>query len=162
MADITLGRKLLQNQVIRFVFSAGTGFLVDVSVFYMLYHNFLVQHTYNIFFMVVRNYTLSFSISFFLGVVTNFLITRYFVFSESKLPPYKQFFRFISVAVIGYFANLAVLKFFIQTLGIDPVIARPSAALSLFFLSFFIHKFFSFSLSLRHHATGAAESKQLK
>lgn len=156
MANKTLVKKLLKNHVIRFVFSAGIGFLVDVSVFYLFYHNFLVQHTYHIMFVTVRNYTLSFSISFFLGVLTNFLITRYFVFSESKLHPYKQFFRFVSVAIIGYFANLAVLKIFIQTLHMDPVVARPSAALSLFFLSYFIHKFFSFSLSLRHHATGTS------
>jgi len=159
MDSITLGNKLLKNQVIRFIFSAGTGFLVDVFVFYLFYHKFLTQKTYHILFYTVRNYTLSFSISFFLGVLTNFLITRYFVFSESKLPPYKQFFRFISVAIIGYFANLAVLKIFIQSLHMDPLVARPSAALSLFFLSYFVHKFFSFSLSLRHHAAGTSHSK---
>ncbi|WP_295672241.1 GtrA family protein, partial [uncultured Mucilaginibacter sp.] len=151
MANQNLGNKLLKNQVVRFVFSAGVGFLVDVSAFYLFYHNLLVQKTYHIVYFTVRNYTLSFSISFFLGVLVNFLITRYFVFSESKLPPYKQFFRFVSVAFIGYFANLAVLKLFIQSFQMNPIIARPSAALSLFFLSFFVHKFFSFSLSLRHH-----------
>ena len=159
MTNITLGKKLLKNQVIRFVFSAGIGFLVDMSAFYFFYHKFLTQKTYHILYYTVRNYTLSFSISFFLGVLTNFLITRYFVFSESKLPPYKQFFRFVSVAIIGYFANLAVLKFFIQSLHMDPLVARPSAALSLFFLSYFVHKFFSFSLSLRHHAAGTSHSK---
>lgn len=152
MAEVNLGKKLLSNQAVRFIFSAGIGFLVDIAAFYLFYHNFLEAKTYHILIITVRNYTLSFSISFFLGVLTNFFITRYFVFSESKLPPYKQFFRFVFVAIIGYFANLAVLKFFIQTLHMDPLIARPAAALSLFFLSFFIHKFFSFSLSLRHHA----------
>lgn len=153
MAKQHLGNKLLKNQVVRFVFSAGLGFLVDISAFYLFYHNLLTEKTYHIIFVTVRNYTLSFSISFFLGVLVNFLITRYFVFSESKLPPYKQFFRFVSVAFVGYFANLAVLKLFIQSLLMDPIVARPSAALSLFFLSFFVHKFFSFSLSLRHHAS---------
>jgi len=153
MANLKPVKKILKNQVIRFVFSAGVGFLVDISAFYLFYHNLLVQKTYHILFITVHNYTLSFSISFFLGVLVNFLITRYFVFSESKLPPYKQFFRFVSVAFIGYFANLAVLKLFIQSFQMNPVIARPSAALSLFFLSFFVHKFFSFSLSLRHHAS---------
>ena len=156
MANITLGKKLLKNQVIRFVFSAGIGFLVDILAFSLFYHNLFVQKTYNVLSFTIRNYTLSFSISFFLGVLVNFLITRYFVFSESKLPPYKQFFRFISVAIIGYFANLAVLKFFIQSLRMDPLEARPAAALSLFFLSYFVHKFFSFSLSLRHHASGTS------
>ena len=153
MANLHPGKKLLDNQVIRFVFSAGLGFLVDISAFYLFYHNLLVEKQYHIFFLTVRNYSLYFSISFFLGVMVNFLITRYFVFSESQLPPYKQFFRFVSVAFIGYFANLGVLKLFIQSFQMNPVIARPAAALSLFFVSYFVHKFFSFSLSLRHHAS---------
>jgi len=150
MTDITLGNKLLNNQVIRFVFSAGIGFLVDISAFYLFYHNFLVQKTYHLVFFTVRNSTLSLAISFFMGVVVNFLITRYFVFSESRSSPSKQFFRFVSVAVIGFFANLAVLKFFIQDMHMYPPVARITAALSLFFASYFVHKFFSFSLSLRH------------
>lgn len=159
MADANLGKKLLDNQVVRFILSAGTGFLVDIGMFSLLYHNWLTQKTYNIFTFPVRNYYVSFSISFFLGVLTNFTITRYFVFSESKLPPYKQFFRFTSVATLGYFANLALLTFFIQTLHMDPLVARPSSALTLFFLSYFVHKFFSFSLSLRHHAVGEPHPK---
>ena len=150
MAEINLGNKLLDNHIIRFVFSAGLGFLVDISAFYLFYHNFLVQKTYNIFSITVRNSTLSLAISFFLGVVVNFIITKYFVFSESKSSPYKQFFRFVSVAVIGFFANLAILKIFIQDLQLYPPFARPLAALSLFFASYFIHRIFSFSLSLRH------------
>ncbi|WP_259069532.1 GtrA family protein [Mucilaginibacter sp. X4EP1] len=159
MANITLGQKLLQNQVIRFVLSAGAGFLVDVSAYYLFYHNLLTQKTYLIFSLVVRNSTLSLALSFFLGVMVNFLITKYFVFSESKLSPAKQFFRFISVAILGFFANLLVLKFFIQYVHIYPPVARPIAALSLFFASYFVHKFFSFSLSLRKHATGTSNQQ---
>ena len=152
MDSITLGNRILKNQVIRFVLSAGIGFLVDISAFYLFYHNLLVQKTYDIYFLTVRNSTISLAISFFMGVAVNFLITRYFVFSESKSSPYKQFFRFVSVAILGFFANLAVLKFFIQELHMYPPVARVTAALSLFFVSYFVHKFFSFSLSLRHHA----------
>jgi putative flippase GtrA len=156
MGNITLGSKLLKNQVIRFIFSAGIGFLVDIFVYYLMYHNFLVQKTYHLVFFTVRNSTLSLAISFFMGVVVNFLITRYFVFSESKSSPTKQFVRFASVAVVGFFANLAVLKIFIQDFHFYPPVARITAALSLFFLSYFVHKFFSFSLSLRHHVPGAS------
>jgi putative flippase GtrA len=152
MTKITLGKELLKNQVIRFVLSAGAGFLVDISVFYLFYHNLLVQKTYNILSLVVRNSTLSLSISFFLGVLVNFSITRYFVFSESKSSSSKQFFRFISVALMGYFANLGVLQLFIKQFHMYPPVARIITALSLFFASYFVHKAFSFSLSLRHHA----------
>jgi putative flippase GtrA len=152
MTEINLGNKLLDNQIIRFVFSAGLGFLVDITAFYFFYHNFLVQKTYNIFTLTVRNSTLSLALSFFMGVVVNFLVTRYFVFSQSESSPYKQFFRFVLVATIGFFANLVILKMLVQDLQMYPPVARPLAALSLFFASYFIHKLFSFSLSLRHQS----------
>jgi putative flippase GtrA len=160
MDNLTPGKKILNNQVLRFVLSAGVGFLVDIGSFSLLYHYILIQQTsYHIIFFTLHNYILSFSISFFLGVLVNFLITRYFVFSESKSSSTKQFIRFVSVAIIGYFANFALLKIFIVDLHIAPLIARPSAALSLFFASFFIHKFFSFSLSLRHHSPGTTPAE---
>jgi putative flippase GtrA len=119
----------------------------------------LQQPKYNIFNYTFDNYTLALAISFFLGVMVNFLITRYLVFNESVSSPAKQFFRFVSVAIIGFFANLILLDIFIRSVGMYPPVARVAAALSLFFASFFVHKFFSFSLSLRHHhATGADSS----
>jgi putative flippase GtrA len=156
MGKATFRQKFFKNQVARFIFSAGIGFLVDIVAFYLLDHKILEQPTYKIFTYTFDNYTLSLAISFFLGVMVNFLITKYMVFSESRSSPAKQFVRFVSVAIIGFFANLTLLDIFIRSAGMYPPVARIAAALSLFFASFFVHKFFSFSLSLRHqHATGA-------
>ncbi|MGZ3871351.1 MAG: GtrA family protein [Mucilaginibacter sp.] len=151
MTEINLGNKFLNNHIVRFIFSAGLGFLVDISAFYLFYHNFLTQKTYTVFSVTVRNSTLSLAISFFMGVTVNFLVTKFFVFARSKSSSSKQFLRFVLVAIIGFFANLGILKIFVQDLQMYPPVARPLAALSLFFASYFIHKFFSFSLSLRHH-----------
>jgi len=150
MVSQVLQHRLVKNQVFRFVFSAGVGFLVDISAFYLLYHNLLSQHTYKVFSFTVRNFSLSLAISFFLGVVVNFLITKFLVFHESQTKSSKQFIRFVLVAIIGFFANLTVVKFLIQDMDVYPPYARVIAALSLFFASYFIHKVFSFSLSLRH------------
>jgi putative flippase GtrA len=155
MANKTIRQNLVNNHVARFIFSAGSGFLVDIFAFYLFYHNLFEQPTYVVLSFKLTNYTLSLSISFFLGVIVNFLITKYAVFSESVTSPYQQFFRFVLVAFIGFYANLFLLKFFIRHLNLYPPFARVAAALSLFFASYFIHKFFSFSLSLRHHAVGA-------
>lgn len=152
MTSITLGQKLIRSQVTKFILSAGAGFLVDISLFYLFYHNLLIQKTYDIFSFTLRNSTVSLAISFSLGVVVNFLITRYFVFSESKSSSSKQFTRFVAVAIIGFFANLGVIKILIEVFGMYPPLARVVAALSLFFASYFVHRMFSFSLSLRHHA----------
>src|ERR1700743_2423752 len=129
MADATLGQKLLKNQVIRFIFSAGIGFLVDIVSFPLLYHNLFIEKKYRVLSYNIDHYALSFTISFSLGVIVNFLISRYFVFSESKSSPFKQFFRFIAVAFIGYFANLGILEVFINDVHMNPLFARPAAAL---------------------------------
>jgi putative flippase GtrA len=148
----SLWKKLLKNQVIRFVLSAGVGFAVDISAYYFLYDHIFSAKRYNVLGLGVSRYVLSLAISFFLGVLVNFLITKFLVFSESTLSPGKQFFRFIGVAILGFFANLGILAILVKHLNIDPPVARPAAALSLFFASFFVHKLFSFNLSLRHHA----------
>jgi len=151
MTSIALVKKLSKNEVIRFIFSAGSGFLVDITAYYLFYHNLLVQKTYVVLSFTVRNSTLSLAISFSLGVIVNFLITRYLVFTKSKSSSTKQFVRFTSVAIIGFFANLGVIKILILYFNMYPPVARVLAALSLFFASYFIHKVFSFSLALRHH-----------
>ena len=141
--------KIAKNQVARFIVSAGMGFLVDVTVFYLLYHNLLIQKKYHFFNSDFRNSTVSLTISYGMGVVVNFLVTKYLVFTESQTSAAKQFFRFAAVAILGYFANLGMIAVFIRYFNMYPPVARPLAALSLFFASYFVHKFFSFSLELK-------------
>jgi len=144
-------KKIAKNQVARFILSAGMGFLVDTIAFFLLFHYAFTQRNYNILSFKVNNSTLSLGVSFTLGVLVNFLITKYLVFVNSKSSAYKQFFRFALVATIGFFANLGMIELFIHYFNMYPPVARPLAALSLFFASYFVHKFFSFSLALRHH-----------
>jgi putative flippase GtrA len=159
MAKTSLKQRIIKNQVARFVFSAGSGALVDVLVFRILHYYVLTSKSYTIDEVPFSNYAVSLTISFFTGVVVNFLITRYLVFAESKLKSSKQFFRFMMVAVVGYFANLGLIKVFIQDVGMDADIARVTTLCCLFFASYFVHKFFSFSLSLRHHHAAGATNK---
>jgi putative flippase GtrA len=151
--------KLIKSQAVRFIISAGVGFIVDITSFYFLYHKFFKRPAYMVLGLKVDNHTLSLCVSFFLGVIVNFIITRYFVFNQSSSTPTKQFVRFSSVAIIGFFANLALLEVFVKWFHLYPPAARVTAALSLFFASYFVHKAFSFSLSLRHHATGRNNKK---
>ncbi|RWY54185.1 GtrA family protein [Mucilaginibacter gilvus] len=148
--------KITKSHIIRFLLSASAGFLVDMAMFYMLFHYLFTAGIYNIFSFPIRNSSVALIISYTCGVIVNFLMTRYLVFNQSKLSPRKQFFRFATVAFVGFFANLGVLKVLIQSLNIYPPYARVSAALSLFVASYFVHKVFSFSLSLRQHQPNEA------
>lgn len=149
MAEMPFFKRISQNKFVRFLLSAGSGFLVDVLAFNVLEEYVFTDKNYRILGHNTSNIALTLIVSFTLGVMVNFLITRYLVFNESKLPFAQQFMRFGLVAFVGYFANLEALKLFIKYLYFDPTVARITAALSLFFASFFIHKVFSFNISLR-------------
>jgi putative flippase GtrA len=116
MADASVRHRLLQNKIARFVFSAGSGFAVDMVAFYLLDSFVFTKARYNLIGHATGNHALSLIVSFTLGVLINFLITRYLVFSESRLPFAQQFLRFGLVAFAGYFANLELLKLFIKYL----------------------------------------------
>lgn len=154
MAEMPFFKRVSQNKFVRFLFSAGTGFVVDIAAFFVFDEYVFTSSSYNVLGHATGNHALSLIISFSLGVLVNFLITRYLVFNESRLPFAQQFMRFGLVAFVGYFANLEVLKLFIKYLHFAPPVARITAALSLFLASFFIHKIFSFNISLRNqHAS---------
>lgn len=149
MAEMPFFKRISQNKFVRFLLSAGSGFLVDVLAFRVLERYVFTEKVYVLFSHRTSNIALTLIVSFTLGVMVNFLVTRYLVFNESRLPFAQQFMRFGLVAFVGYFANLEVLKLFVKYLYLDPTVARITAALSLFFASFFVHKVFSFNLSLR-------------
>ncbi|MEO6151364.1 MAG: GtrA family protein [Mucilaginibacter sp.] len=138
---------LMQSRIFRFLLSAGSGFLVDVSSFYLLFNYLFTSRKYSVLFFTMGNHTLSLMVSFSLGVIVNFLMTKYIVFTESKLSPQTQFFRFATIAIIGLFASMLIMDFFIKVLNIYAPLARVLTALSLFTASYFIHKFFTFDLS---------------
>lgn len=148
----------LREEIVRFVLSAGMGFVVDNIAYFILYRNVLEQHHYVILGHVFKNSTVSLFISFFLGVIVNFLMTRYIVFTESRTSFSKQLFRFLSVAFLGFFITVYLLNLIIRYFHFYPPVARITAMLSLFFLSFFVHKVFSFSLSIKNKQHAATDS----
>ena len=139
-------KKLLANEVVKFFLSAGVGFVVDAIVYYLVYHDIFYQHKYKFFTAHISGDVVSLMVSYTCNIICNFLLTKYFVFSHSKLPPNKQFLRFALVAFVGFFANLLLLRLFVHFFKMYPPIARIIAALSLGIASFFVHKFFSFNI----------------
>jgi putative flippase GtrA len=139
-------QKLLKNELVRFFLSAGVGFVVDAIVYYWIYNDVFhhKKFTYNT--LSITGDVISLMISYSCNVICNFLLTKYFVFSHSRLTLNQQFVRFAVVAFIGFFANLLLLRLFVKYFKLFPPLARIIAALSLGIASYFVHKLFSFNI----------------
>ncbi len=142
----SIAARFVNHTVVKFFLSAGVAFLVDVLVYYILV-NFVFENEKVYYFGKYHSpNNISLAISYSLGVIVNFFISKYAVFSESKLKGRKQFLRFIGVAALGFLANYALLRFFIEYLDFYPTLSRIASALSLGVASFFVHKFFTFKV----------------
>ena|SRR5688572_25258126 len=141
-------RSILDNKIVRYFFSAGIATAVDVAVYFLAF-NFIYEkqdiHMFN--FLVLSAPTGSLILSYTCGLVTNFLITKYLVFTESDLRGIHQLVRYVLVALLVLMLNYFFMSFLIKVLEWFPTIARIVSAITIGFLSFVIHKFYSFRVT---------------
>ena len=138
-------QNFLDNKVIRYFFSAGMATGVDVTAYFMCYNYIFLKTDQDIFNLIVLSApTASLAISYSLGLMTNFLITKYMVFTESDLRGIHQLMRYIIVAILILILNYLLMSFLISGLEWYPTISRIISAVSIGFLSFVIHKLYSF------------------
>jgi len=138
--------KFLQNKVLRFFLSAGIATLVDVIIYFITFSYLLDREGVKLFNTRITAHEFSLLISYTCGVTVNFLINKYAVFTESNLKGRKQFFRFALIAGIGFFANYALLRFFVEICSFWPTLSRVFSALSLGVASFYVHRLFTFKI----------------
>jgi putative flippase GtrA len=144
----TVPRRAYESKLVRYIFSGGTSTGVDMVSYYIAY-NYLLKKEH----LVIGNATIgahiaALCISYSLGLITNFLITRYFVFTESTLRKREQFIRYILVAIIVFAGNYFMMKILVEVCDVWPTVARAIAAATIAFLSFRLHKVFTFKVKL--------------
>jgi putative flippase GtrA len=140
-----LVQHILDNKLFRYFLSAGLATWVDVLTYFLVY-NYLYKKTDIVITdgLVVSSTTASLLMSYTAGLITNFTLTKWLVFKESELETHKQLFRYVLVALLILALNWMLMRVLIRNLEWYPTISRASSALLIGFLSFFIHRVFSF------------------
>lgn len=141
-------RRVLDNKIIRYFFSAGTATFVDVAVYFITF-NYILKKTDLTFVtpLVITAPMASLVVSYSCGLMTNFLITKYLVFSESNLRGRHQLMRYLLVAGVILVLNYFFMKLLIQVLEWYPTLARITSAITIGLLSFIFHKYYSFKVT---------------
>ena len=139
--------QLFYNKVFRYFIAAGLATVVDVCMYYSMFH--FVLHETNIALddeIVIGAPSISLLVSYSCGLVTNFSISKYWVFHESELRGSHQFFRFVMVALTVLVANYFFMNFLIKSMGWFPTLSRAVSAVTIGVFSFLAHKVFSFKM----------------
>jgi putative flippase GtrA len=137
--------KILQLKIVRYGMAAAIATAVDVAIYFIAFNYIFKKEDVHLLpFLVLGAPTVSLILSYSCGLITNFSISKYFVFTESDLRGHHQLMRYVMVAILILFLNYGFMSFLIKTLEWFPTIARAVSAVTVGFLSFVIHKSFSF------------------
>jgi putative flippase GtrA len=137
-------KKVLNLKVVRYFFTAVTATVVDVSMYFVAYNFILHKKDISYSGFTITAPTLSLMISFCFGLTTNFILTRLLVFTNSDLRLRHQFLRYSMVAFLMLILNYILMTILIRNFQWYPTLSRATAAVSVGFISFIVHKTFSF------------------
>lgn len=124
-------KKIFERQEIRFLFVGGLNTLVGYGIYAILL--FLNIH-----------YLVANTISTIIGVLHSYLWNRYFTF-QSKEKAGKEVIKFVSVYIASYLIGTATLYCFTGILNLSPYVAGLINLVITTLISWFGHKYFSFS-----------------
>ncbi len=127
--------RLLRDQRVRFLMVGATNTLVGYVIFSAL--------TLWVFANVPFGYLASLAISYAIAIVLAFVLYRRFVFKVSG-HVIRDFVRFVSVYAVAIGLNALLLPFFVEIVGLHPLLAQAITLVITTLLSFFGHRDFSF------------------
>jgi len=129
-----------------FLYAAcGGGNLVLSWILFFLFYQFLFEkNNIDLYEFTVSAYTASAMLCFFVSFSIGFLLMKYVVFTESELRGRIQLFRYGVSSLISSIISWALLKFFIDFLGIYPSISNAVASCLVVLASYIVQKKYTF------------------
>ena len=135
--------KMLDDKRVRFLFVGGLNTAVGYG-------------TYALFIWLGFHYFIATTLSTILGMTNSFFWNKYFTFRSPKRSGW-ELVRFLSVYVISYALNLAVMKLMVGVWGFNQYLAGAIALLFTTLISYLGHNFFSFAMK---YSAGKKPSNQ--
>jgi putative flippase GtrA len=75
-----------------------------------------------------------------------FLMNKFIVFAHSKVKSITQFIRFITLVIFNVLVNYLLLKYFIESLLVNPITAKVMISIGLAGFSYLYQQYFTFGV----------------
>lgn len=122
-------RRCLRKSTIRYIFSGGIGFAVNLGTYVSL------LHFTNIWYIKAA------TVAFLAGAVASFILQKWWTFGETSTDVvHKQLIKYVSVLLFNTAINSLLVYIFVDNLGIHKVTAAITSTIVIAVWSFFIYK----------------------
>lgn len=131
-------------QTFRYVASGGGNTLLGFLVYFISYKYIFQEKDFHFEFYAFKGHIAALIISFIVTFPVGFFMSKYVVFSDSKMKGKTQLFRYFMICMFNLALNYILLKIFVEKFYIYPVLAQIITTSIVVVFSYIAQRNFSF------------------
>ena len=144
-----LFRRWMSPETFRYAACGGSNTLLGLLLYSFLYDRVLKGADLSLDFYAFKPHVASLFCSTAVTLPIGFLLNKYVVFSQSTVKGRVQLFRYLLLFVFCLFLNFVFLKFFVEVLFWNAIIAQVATTGIVILVSYLSQKHFTFKIEKR-------------
>lgn len=142
-------------QTFRYAASGGGNTLLGFFIYFISYRYILAEKEFHFGIYAFKGHIAALFISFCITFPIGFFMSKYVVFSDSKMKGRIQLFRYFMICMFNLALNYILLKIFVEQFDIYPVFAQVLTTSIVIIFSYLAQRHFSFRQeSIEEETTG--------
>ena len=137
-------RRIMNLQTFRYAASGGANTLLGFAVYFVSYEFILHQRDLNLVIYAFKGHSAALLISFCVTFPVGFFMSKYVVFSDSKLKGRVQLFRYFMICMFNLALNFILLKILVERAHVYAVLAQFITTTIVILISYLAQRHFSF------------------
>ncbi len=139
-------KKLMGLQTFRYAACGGTNTLLGLIIYYVSFKFILKAENLELGFFAFKPHVAALFFSFLFSFPFGFFLSKYVVFSDSKMKGKVQLFRYLLLYLFSLGLNYLLLKLFVESMGIYAIFAQVMTTAIIVIFSYVTQRYFTFRI----------------
>ena len=139
-------RRMMGLKTFRYAASGGINTLLGLAVYFISYKYVLREENLELGFFAFKSHVAALFISFCICFPFGFFLMKYVVFSDSNMKGKVQLVRYFMLYLFNLALNYLLLKVFVETLHVYPVLAQVITTIVIILFSYAAQRNFTFKI----------------
>jgi putative flippase GtrA len=137
-------RRIMNLQTFRYAASGAANTLLGFIIYFISYEYILKKNDLHLVYYALKPHTAALFISFCITFPIGFFMSKYVVFSDSKMKGRIQLFRYFMICLFNLALNFILLKILVEQAHIYAVLAQVLTISIVILFSYLAQRHFSF------------------
>jgi putative flippase GtrA len=147
-------KRFMPLNTFRYAACGGVNVVLDIGLFFIFYNFVYQKQIVHLTYFSFQPHIAAFISSFFITFPVGFLLSRYIVWTSSKVKGHVQLFRYFVIVMMNFLLNYVFLKLFVEYFHIYPTISKTMTTVIVIIFAYLSQKHYAFKVkSLNHHPT---------